>query len=48
MFLTPSDEKFIGVFASHAIHPTTTRIYGVSESQVLARCKIDLVFIQAL
>jgi len=51
MFLTLRDEKFIGMFAPHAIppQPPTTRTYGASESQVLARCNIYLhvVFIQA-
>jgi hypothetical protein len=45
MFLTLRDEKFIGMFAPHATPPhtaTTTRTYGASESQVLARCNIYL------
>jgi hypothetical protein len=46
MFLTLRDEKFISMFAPHAIPTTTTttttRTYDASESQVLARCNIYL------
>lgn len=50
MFLTLSDEQFIGVFVPKAIRTSSpTGTYGVSESQVLeCRCSIDLAFIQAL